>query len=79
MLFGMEEASQEVMPKRSVQEKEDILHQFMITRLITFCLVFLKLGHILEGFIRMDSGLGLMDLYGTLRIGERETPKTLQY
>ena len=79
MLFGMEGASQEVMPKRSVQEKEDILHQSMMPRLMSFCFVFLRLGHILEQFIRMDDGLGLMDLHGTLRFGEMVTQKTPQY
>ena len=58
MLFGMEEASREMMPKLSAPWKEDILHQSMMPRLISFWLVFLKLGHTLEPFIRMDNGLG---------------------
>ena len=78
MLFGMEVASQEVMPKESARQKEDTLHQFMILRLITFCLVFLKLGHLLGECIRMDNGLGLMDLHGTLSFGEMVTPQTPQ-
>ena len=73
-LSGMEEASREVTPTRSAQQKEDFLHQSMMPRLISFWLVFLKLGHTLELFIRMDNGLGLMDLHGTLKIGELVTP-----
>ena len=41
-LFGMEEVSREMMPKLSAQLKEDILHQSMILRLMSFCLVFSK-------------------------------------
>ena len=78
-LSGMEEASREVTPTRSAQQKEDFLHQSMMPRLMSFCLVFLRLGHILEQFIIMDNGLGLMDLPGTLRFGEAVTPKPPQY
>ena len=40
--FGMEGESPEMMHKMNVQQREDILPQFIIMILIIFCLIFLK-------------------------------------